>query len=145
MVGAAPAAQRYCFWIELAAPDLQESAAFQAIGAGRLTECRDMLSSISWLDFVLYAPMARLYVLTEAGSEVDTSERDLHGAAFMDVGSVTERYEEIGGGRYLWGVGGGIRYRTPIGPFRFDTAWNPDRGIDDDDSVVFHFSLGYPF
>ena len=52
------AGQRYCFWIELAAPDFHEDAAFQENGAGRLTECRDTLSGVSWLDFVLYAPGA---------------------------------------------------------------------------------------
>jgi hypothetical protein len=56
--GATSAGQRYCFWIELAAPDFHEDSAFQVLGAGRLTECRDILSSVSWLDFVLYAPVA---------------------------------------------------------------------------------------
>jgi hypothetical protein len=56
--GSQAAGQRYLFWIELAAPDLHEEAAFQAIGAGRLAACRDTLSDVSWLDFVLYAPGA---------------------------------------------------------------------------------------
>ena len=56
--GSQAAGQTYLFWIELASPDLHEDAAFQAIGAGRLTECRDTLSDVSWLDFVLYSPSA---------------------------------------------------------------------------------------
>ena len=56
--GAKPAGQKYCSWIELAAPDLPEDAAFQAVGAGRLAQCRDMLSGVSWLDFVMDAPGA---------------------------------------------------------------------------------------
>ncbi len=56
--GAEPAGQRYCSWIELALPDLPDDAAFQAVGADRLAECRDTLSGVSWLDFVLYAPGA---------------------------------------------------------------------------------------
>ncbi len=56
--GAAPAGQKYCSWIELAAPGLPEEAAFQGVGAGRLAECRDTISGVSWLDFVMYAPGA---------------------------------------------------------------------------------------
>jgi hypothetical protein len=62
--GATPAGQKYCFWVELAAPDLPEDAAFQAVGAapagaaGGLAQCRDAISGVSWLDFVLYAPGA---------------------------------------------------------------------------------------
>ncbi len=56
--GAAPAGQKYCSWIELAAPDLPEDTAFQAVGAGRFAQCRDMLSGVSWLDFVMDAPGA---------------------------------------------------------------------------------------
>ena len=56
--GAKPAGQKYCSWIELAAPDLPEDTAFQGVGAGRLAECQDTLSGVSWLDFVMYAPGA---------------------------------------------------------------------------------------
>ncbi len=62
--GATPAGQKYCAWIELAAPDLPDDAAFQALGAasaggaGGLARCRDAISGVSWLDFVLYAPGA---------------------------------------------------------------------------------------
>ena len=56
--GAAPAGQKYCTWIELAAPGLPEEAAFQAVGAGQLAQCRDTIAGVSWLDFVIYAPGA---------------------------------------------------------------------------------------
>ncbi len=62
--GAKPAGQKYCSWIELAAPGLSEEAAFQALGAasaggaGGLAQCRDAISGVSWLDFVMYAPGA---------------------------------------------------------------------------------------
>jgi hypothetical protein len=56
--GAQAAGQAYLLWIELAAPDLPEGADFQDIGAGRLAECRDTLSGVSWLDFFMYAPGA---------------------------------------------------------------------------------------
>ena len=35
--------------------------------------------------------------------------------------------KEFGSGRIFLGVGGGIRYVTPVGPFRFDVGYNPDR------------------
>ncbi len=62
--GAAPAGQKYCAWIELASPDLPGDDAFQARGAasadgaGGLARCRDAISGVSWLDFVLHAPGA---------------------------------------------------------------------------------------
>ena len=62
--GAAPAGQKYCSWIELAVPDLPGDPGFQARGAaaaggaGGLARCRDAVSGVSWLDFVMYAPGA---------------------------------------------------------------------------------------
>ncbi len=62
--GAQAAGQKYCAWIELASPDLPDDTAFQARGAasaggaGGLARCRDAISGVSWLDFVLYAPGA---------------------------------------------------------------------------------------
>jgi outer membrane protein insertion porin family len=70
--------------------------------------------------------------------------RDLHGALFGDIGSLTERVEDVGGGRYFFGVGVGLRYNTPVGPFRFDLAFNPDRK-EGEDLFVLNFGLGYPF
>jgi outer membrane protein assembly complex protein YaeT len=69
---------------------------------------------------------------------------DLQGAAFFDTGTVNEEIQDFGGGRYFFGVGLGIRYNTPFGPFRFDAAHNPDREPGED-SFVFHVGLGYPF
>jgi outer membrane protein insertion porin family len=68
---------------------------------------------------------------------------DLHGAAFFDAGTVNEDARDIGRGPYFLGVGGGIRYNTPIGPLRFDVGWNPDP--EDQPSVAYQFALGYPF
>ena len=70
--------------------------------------------------------------------------KELQGAAFADTGTCNEEVKEFAGGRYFWGVGGGIRYLTPVGPFRFDMAWNPDRH-EGEDSFAFHIALGYPF
>jgi outer membrane protein insertion porin family len=68
---------------------------------------------------------------------------ELHGAAFFDAGTLNENAGDIGDGPYFLGVGGGIRYNTPIGPLRFDVGWNPDP--EDEPSVALHFALGYPF
>ncbi len=62
--GATPAGQKYCSWIEFAVPGLPDEPAFRARGAasaggaGGLARCRDAISGIFWLDFVLYAPGA---------------------------------------------------------------------------------------
>jgi len=44
------------------------------------------------------------------------------------------------------GVGFGLQYLLPIGPARFDFAFNPDHSSQrDEDSFVFHFSIGTAF
>jgi len=68
----------------------------------------------------------------------------LQGAVFGDTGTLTEDAKDFGGGRYFFGVGSGLRYNTPVGPFRLDFAWNPDRA-DGEDLFVVHFGVGYPF
>ncbi len=68
----------------------------------------------------------------------------LDGAIFADAGSIEESVDDFGGGRWLFGVGFGFRYNTPVGPLRVDFAFNPDRAPGED-LFVFHFGLGYPF
>jgi len=44
------------------------------------------------------------------------------------------------------GVGFGLQYLLPVGPARFDFAFNPDRDSQrDEDTFVFHFSVGTAF
>ena len=44
------------------------------------------------------------------------------------------------------GVGAGLQYLLPVGPARFDVAFNPDHNSQrDEDSFVFHFSVGTAF
>lgn len=43
-------------------------------------------------------------------------------------------------------IGVGLQYLLPVGPARFDFAFNPDRDSDrEEDSFVFHFSVGTAF
>jgi outer membrane translocation and assembly module TamA len=70
---------------------------------------------------------------------------NLAGAAFVDVGNVTEDYHDYFDFEgFRTGVGVGIRYMLPVGPVRLDVALNPDPESDEDD-VVWHFSVGFPF
>ncbi|MFH1841829.1 MAG: BamA/TamA family outer membrane protein [bacterium] len=88
----------------------------------------------------------------------------LNGVFFMDGGNVWQRIEDIQlrGFRlrsyprepdahlatkiwdYRYSVGSGIRLNTPVGPFRFDVGI-PLKRAPEDDSIMYHFSLGYPF
>ncbi len=47
---------------------------------------------------------------------------------------------------FKYGIGIGLQYMLPVGPIRFDIAYNPDpEEIWDEDYWVFHFSLGMAF
>jgi len=47
---------------------------------------------------------------------------------------------------FKFGVGVGLQYLLPVGPMRFDFAYNPDPAeVWVEDSWVFHFSLGMAF
>lgn len=47
---------------------------------------------------------------------------------------------------FKYGVGIGLQYLLPVGPIRFDIAYNPDpEEIWHEDSWVYHFSLGMAF
>jgi len=47
---------------------------------------------------------------------------------------------------FKYGIGIGLQYLLPVGPIRFDIAYNPDpEEIWNEDSWVYHFSLGMAF
>ena len=60
------------------------------------------------------------------------------GNAFADI---TPSPDE----RLFWGAGTGLRYYTPIGPFRFDIAFPLSRRAGMDDSFHIYVSLGQAF
>ncbi len=70
--------------------------------------------------------------------------RALVGAAFVDAGNIQPDHNDFGLRDLQYGVGGGLRLRTPVGPIRVDVGHNPDPGRDDDHWVV-HVTVGYPF
>jgi outer membrane protein assembly complex protein YaeT len=70
---------------------------------------------------------------------------NLAGAAFVDWGNVAfevQDYLDFEG--FRTGLGVGLRYLLPIGPVRADLGFNPG-AEDDEDELVLHFSVGFPF
>ncbi|GEM_PF-572209 len=63
---------------------------------------------------------------------------------FLDHGNVWERYQEIALSEVKSTVGMGLRYNTPIGPFRLDWGYKLNREGDESPSL-FHFTLGHAF
>jgi outer membrane protein assembly complex protein YaeT len=69
----------------------------------------------------------------------------LSGAAFIDGGQVASTSAGVAPSEWKFGAGAGIRFRTPIGPFRLDYGrkLNPDAG--DTSLWQIHLSLGEAF
>ncbi len=63
---------------------------------------------------------------------------------FLDHGNVWRRYQDVRFSEIKSTVGLGIRYNTPIGPFRLDWGYKLDRE-DYESSSAFHFTLGHAF
>lgn len=68
----------------------------------------------------------------------------LQGALFYDAGNVGLEAAGWTLNRLRQGLGLGLRYLLPVGPVRCDLAWNPDQRPDDE-ALVLHFSIGFPF
>ncbi|MFH1620313.1 MAG: BamA/TamA family outer membrane protein [bacterium] len=69
----------------------------------------------------------------------------LNGAVFVDAGQVGGHARMVLPSEWKYGAGGGLRYRTPVGPFRLDLGYklNPDTGVSD--FWHLHLSLGEAF
>ncbi len=65
-------------------------------------------------------------------------------AAFLDNGSLTNDFEEIGTNSWRHSAGAGLRYITPVGPLRLDYAFKLDKK-DDESTGRFHLAFGYAF
>src|SRR5439155_19951 len=69
---------------------------------------------------------------------------ELQGALFFDAGDLLPTSEEPGVDDMRYALGGGLRYKLPIGPIRLDYGWNPDRAPGEDFGA-FHLSFGFAF
>jgi outer membrane protein insertion porin family len=74
--------------------------------------------------------------------------RDLGAAVFMDGGNVFNRASEVDVGALRGSAGFGVRYRSPIGPIRFDVGFKLERRVVAgrlEPAQAFHFSIGQAF
>lgn len=63
---------------------------------------------------------------------------------FLDVAGIARDFAAYPANEVLASVGGGVRWRTPIGPVRLEYGYNLHRR-DHDPVGTLHFSVGYPF
>jgi outer membrane protein assembly factor BamA len=88
--------------------------------------------------------------LVVANLELRTSYwKGLGAVSFIDVGNVFARAGDISLSELRPAAGFGLRYRSPLGPLRFDLGFNLDRRMLPSGSrergTVFHLSLGQAF
>jgi outer membrane translocation and assembly module TamA len=75
--------------------------------------------------------------------------RDLGAVAFLDGGNVFRRVDDFNPAELRAGAGLGLRYRSPIGPLRFDFGFKLDRRVPpngrQERPTALHISLGQAF
>nr|MDQ3418403.1 BamA/TamA family outer membrane protein [Acidobacteriota bacterium] len=71
---------------------------------------------------------------------------NLGAGIFVDGGNVFERVSQMDVAELRATAGFGLRYRSPVGPLRFDVGFKLDRrSYGDTDRQAFHFSFGHAF
>ncbi len=73
-----------------------------------------------------------------------SSIRNLRGAVFYDTGNVYARRKEFSLTSLRDAVGFGLRYRTPLGPIRFELGWNLD-APEGEKKVIAFITIGNVF
>ena len=72
--------------------------------------------------------------------------RLVSGTIFYDVGNVFDSFSAIRLSDFTNTIGLGLRFRTPVGPIRFDAGYNPNPpGLPGFSHWNFHISLGQAF
>lgn len=66
---------------------------------------------------------------------------NLRGVLFFDAGNAFAEGESLDVSKFKMGVGGGLRWASPLGPLRIEWAYNPDPGPDDP-RTRWQFSMG---
>lgn len=110
--------------------------------------------------FVKYVPVggrAMLGFNVEIRQEMNFFLKGLGMAVFLDGGQIWETFRQVNTRPIQFGVGGGLRYQSPIGPVRVDIGYkiNPtDQDLDRFngrnfgnawDRIGIHFSIGQAF
>ena len=67
------------------------------------------------------------------------------GNVFLDVGQVWEKQNQVDLSELAVAIGTGVAIVTPVGPIRFDLAYNLTKPPEDSPYTVFHVSIGNPF
>lgn len=68
-------------------------------------------------------------------------EINLKGVVFFDAGNAFAEGQDLDISKFKMGVGGGLRWASPLGPLRIEWAYNPDPGPGDPRSR-WQFSMG---
>ncbi len=69
----------------------------------------------------------------------------LGGTVFYDAGNVWADWRDIDPSGVKQGVGVGLRYNSPVGPFRVDFGYKLDREPYEEDRYTWTFTYGNPF
>ena len=88
--------------------------------------------------------LTRLYGNIELRWRPFTRHRAFEFATFYDVGMVHEDPWSVGGPPGQ-AIGAGLRYRTPVGPIRFDYGYNPGDRLGADHPYALHLAVGFAF
>lgn len=88
--------------------------------------------------------LTRLYGNIELRWRLFKGLRALEIATFYDIGMLHEDAWTVSGPPGQ-AIGAGLRYRTPVGPIRFDYGYNPGNSLGADHPYALHLAVGFAF